>query len=103
MKDSVDSVLERVQKIIARQLGVEIALVTPDARFREDLGADSIDLVELTMAFSSDFGGVLDDDARQIQTVGELVSYIERKGKQKDRIFPSGFSSLAIPKRSGIR
>jgi acyl carrier protein len=74
------TVFDRVKKIIAEQLGVEPAKVTPEARFREDLGADSLDLVELIMAFEEEFGGqISDDEAQKIRTVGEAVSYLEAR------------------------
>jgi len=75
------TVLERVQKIIVDQLGADKAKVTPDARFREDLGADSLDLVELIMAFEEEFGGeISDEEAQGIRTVGEAVAYLETHG-----------------------
>jgi acyl carrier protein len=72
--------LERVRDIIVDLLGVEPEKVTPDARFREDLEADSLDLVELIMAFEEEFGGeISDEDAQQITTVGEAVNYVEQR------------------------
>jgi len=72
------SIYERVVKIIVDLLGVEPEKVTMDARFREDLGADSLDLVELVMAFEEEFGGTIsDEEAQQIKTVGDAVRYIE--------------------------
>jgi len=69
---------ERVQKIIVDLLGVDAAKVTPEARFREDLEADSLDLVELIMAFEEEFGGeISDEDAQKITTVGQAVEYLE--------------------------
>ncbi len=74
------SVFERVKAIIVEQLGVDESEVTPDARFREDLGADSLDLVELIMAFEDEFGGeISDEEAQEITTVGEAVAYIEER------------------------
>jgi acyl carrier protein len=74
------STLERVTDIIVDLLGVEAEKVTPDARFREDLEADSLDLVELIMAFEEEFGGeISDEDAQTITTVGEAVTYIEER------------------------
>ena len=70
--------LERVKGIIVDLLGVEPDQVTPEARFREDLEADSLDLVELIMAFEEEFEGeISDDEAQQITTVGEATRYIE--------------------------
>lgn len=69
---------ERVKSIVVDLLGVDEGRVTDDARFREDLEADSLDLVELIMAFEEEFGGeITDEDAQKITTVGEAVSYIE--------------------------
>ncbi len=71
-------VFERVKAIIVEQLGVDPEKVTPEARFREDLEADSLDLVELIMAFEEEFGGeISDEDAQKITTVGEAVAFIE--------------------------
>jgi acyl carrier protein len=70
--------LERVQAIIVDLLGVDAAKVTPEARFREELEADSLDLVELIMAFEEEFGGeISDEDAQKITTVGQAVEYLE--------------------------
>jgi acyl carrier protein len=72
--------LERVRGIIVDLLGVEPEKVTPEARFREDLEADSLDLVELVMAFEEEFGGeISDEDVQQITTVGEVIAYIEER------------------------
>jgi acyl carrier protein len=69
---------ERVTKIIVELLGVDEQKVTPEARFREDLEADSLDLVELIMAFEDEFGGeISDEQAQKITTVGDAVTYIE--------------------------
>nr|HID12324.1 acyl carrier protein [Anaerolineae bacterium] len=71
---------ERVKKIIVDLLGVEPGKVTREARFREDLEADSLDLVELIMAFEEEFGGTIsDEEAQQIRTVGQAVDYIEQR------------------------
>lgn len=76
------SVFERVRDIIVDQLGVDESEVTMDARFREDLEADSLDLVELIMAFEEEFGGeISDEDAQEIQTVGDAVRFIESRGE----------------------
>lgn len=73
---------ERVRNIVVDLLGVEADRVVPTARFREDLEADSLDLVELIMAFEEEFGGeISDEDAQKITTVGEAITYIsERMG-----------------------
>ncbi|MBI3172558.1 MAG: acyl carrier protein [Chloroflexi bacterium] len=69
---------EEVKKIVVDLLGVDEAKVTADARFREELEADSLDLVELIMAFEDKFGAeISDEDAQKITTVGEAVSYID--------------------------
>jgi len=74
---------DEVKKIIVELLGVDEAKVTAQARFREDLEADSLDLVELIMAFEEKFGGeISDEDAQKITTVGEAVSYLESKLKK---------------------
>ncbi|MEA3407289.1 MAG: acyl carrier protein [Chloroflexota bacterium] len=71
-------VFDRVKNIIVEQLGVDESKVTEDARFREDLEADSLDLVELIMEFEDEFGGqISDEDAQSIETVGDAVEYIE--------------------------
>jgi acyl carrier protein len=67
-----------VKAIIIDLLGVDESRIVPEARFREDLEADSLDLVELIMAFEDKFGGeISDEDAQKITTVGEAVSYVE--------------------------
>ncbi|MFX3624624.1 MAG: acyl carrier protein [Ectobacillus sp.] len=71
-------VLERVTKIIVDRLGVEETEVTPSASFKEDLGADSLDVVELVMQLEDEFEmEISDEDAEKIATVGDAVSYIE--------------------------
>jgi len=68
----------RLKKIIVEQLGVDESQVTMEASFRDDLKADSLDLVELIMAIEEEFGGeVYDEDAQTIKTVGDAVRYIE--------------------------
>lgn len=69
---------ERIRTIVVDLLGVEPERVVASARFREDLDADSLDLVELIMAFEEEFGGdISDEDAQKITTVGEAVEYID--------------------------
>ena len=71
---------ERIKKIITEQLGVDEEDVTPDANFVEDLGADSLDTVELVMAFEEEFGiEIPDEDAEKILTVQQAVDYINEK------------------------
>jgi acyl carrier protein len=72
---------ERVRDIIVDQLGVDPAEVTMEASFREDLEADSLDLVELIMAFEEEFGGeITDADAQRILTVGDAVTFLDNEG-----------------------
>ncbi len=71
---------EEIKTIIVELLGVEEEKVTLDARFREDLEADSLDLVELIMAFEDKFGGeISDEDAQKITTVGEAIKYVQER------------------------
>ena len=70
----------RVREIIVNELGVEPEKVTDDASFVEDLGADSLDTVELVMAFEEEFGvDIPDEDAEQMRTVGDAISYLRKK------------------------
>jgi len=74
----MEKTFESIKGIIIELLGADEAKITPTARFREDLEADSLDLVELIMAFEDKFGGeISDEDAQQITTVGDAVKYIE--------------------------
>jgi acyl carrier protein len=76
----VASTFDRIKGIIVEQLGVEESKVLMDARFREDLEADSLDLVELIMAFEEEFGGsISDEDAQKITTVAQAVEYLDSK------------------------
>ncbi len=73
-----DSIEARVKEIIVNELGVEAEKVTPEASFVEDLGADSLDTVELVMAFEEEFGiDIPDEDAEQMGTVGEAIKYLQ--------------------------
>lgn len=80
------TILERIQKVTVEQLGVEASDVTPKASYTDDLGADSLDLVELIMAFEEEFSTdaqkveIPDEDAQKIKTVQETVDYIKEKG-----------------------
>ncbi|HVM60105.1 MAG TPA: acyl carrier protein [Verrucomicrobiae bacterium] len=77
------SVADRVKEIIVEQLGVNPDQVTPEAKFIEDLGADSLDTVELVMAFEEEFGAEIpDEDAEKLQTVGDVIKYIEDRGEK---------------------
>lgn len=75
------SVEQKVKDIIVEQLGVEIGQVTENAKFIEDLGADSLDIVELVMALEEEFSiEIPDDDAEKIATVSDAVNYINDHG-----------------------
>ncbi len=77
---SEKTIEEKVKDIIVEQLGVNPEQVTPGASFIEDLGADSLDTVELVMAFEEEFGvEVPDEDAEKLQSVGDVIKYIEEK------------------------
>ncbi|HEY74713.1 MAG TPA: acyl carrier protein [Thermoflexia bacterium] len=77
---SEQEIFEKVKEIIVEVLAVEPDTITMEASFREDLGADSLDLVELVMAFEEEFGGTIsDEEAQQIRTVGDAVRYIQEK------------------------
>ena len=77
---SEKSIEEKVKDIIVEQLGVNPEQVTTSASFIEDLGADSLDTVELVMAFEEEFNvEVPDEDAEKLQTVGDVVTYITEK------------------------
>lgn len=78
----MSSIAEKVKKIVVEQLGVSEDQVTEDAKFIEDLGADSLDQVELVMALEEEFGAdIPDEDAEKMTTVGEAVKYIEERQK----------------------
>ena len=73
---------DRVKKIVIEHLGVEAEKVTEDASFIDDLGADSLDIVELVMAFEEEFGiEIPDDAAEKIQTVGDAIGFIKGTAK----------------------
>ena len=74
---------KKVKEIIVEQLGVNPDQVTPEASFLEDLGADSLDTVELVMSFEEEFGAEIpDEDAEKLQTVGDVIRYIEEKANK---------------------
>lgn len=78
------AVTDDVKAIIVEQLGVKPEEVTPAASFIDDLGADSLDTVELVMALEEKFGiEIPDEDAEKMRTVGEAIKYIEEKGVKK--------------------
>ena len=77
-------VSEKITEIIVEQLGVKPEEVVPEASFVDDLGADSLDTVELVMAFEEEFGAEIpDEDAEKLQTVGDAIKYVEEKTSQK--------------------
>lgn len=76
----MSDIAARVKKIVAEHLGVEEAKVVESASFIDDLGADSLDTVELTMSFEEEFGVEIPDDAAEtIQTVGDAIKFISEK------------------------
>ena len=73
---------ERVAEIIVEQLGVSSAEVSPEASFIDDLGADSLDIVELIMAMEEEFDvEIPDDDAEKIQTIGDAIAYLKDRAE----------------------
>jgi len=77
---SKEELFEQVKEVIVEQLGVDPEKVVPEARFREDLEADSLDQVELIMEFEDVFGGeISDEEAQQIRTVGAAVDYLYQR------------------------
>ena len=78
-----EAIFEAVRAIIVDQLGVDEDAVTMESSFRDDLDADSLDLVELIMAFEEQFGGeISDEEAQKITTVGEAVSFLAAHGAE---------------------
>ena len=76
----MSEIQDQVKKIVVDHLGIDEAKVTPEAKFIDDLGADSLDTVELVMAFEEEFGSeISDSDAEKILTVGDAVKFIENK------------------------
>jgi len=72
------AIAEKVKKMIVEQLGVNESEVVPEAKFIDDLGADSLDIVELVMALEDEYGiEIPDEDAEKIETVGDAIRYIE--------------------------
>ena len=75
----MSSIAEKVTKIIVEKLGVDESEVTPEASFTNDLGADSLDTVELIMEFEKEFDlSIPDEQAEEIQTVGQAITYLEK-------------------------
>lgn len=78
------AVEDKIKGLVAEQLGVSVDEVTPEASFTDDLGADSLDIVELVMAIEEEYGiEIPDDDAEKIQTIQDAITYIEER-TQKD-------------------
>ena len=76
----MSEIADKVKKIVVEQLSVNEDQVTPEAKFIEDLGADSLDQVELVMALEEQFGAdIPDEDAEKLTTVGDAIKYIESK------------------------
>ena len=79
----MENIEQKVKEIIADRLGVDPEEVTPEASFVEDLGADSLDTVELVMALEEESGiEIPDEDAEKIQTVGDAIEYIQKQLQQ---------------------
>jgi acyl carrier protein len=77
---------EKVKQIIVDQLGVDADEVTPEAKFIEDLGADSLDTVELVMEFEEEFNiEIPDEDAEKMTTVGQAIEYLKKKEKEQEK------------------
>ena len=80
----MSDIADRVRKIVVEHLGVEADKVTETASFIDDLGADSLDTVELVMAFEEEFGAEIpDEDAEKLTTVGAVIKYLQEKGFDK--------------------
>ena len=79
----MSTVAEKVKEIVVKQLDVAEDQVTPEAKFIEDLGADSLDQVELIMALEEEFGAdIPDEDAEKLTTVGDAIAYVESKSQE---------------------
>ena len=79
----MSEIAEKVKKIVVEQLGVAEDQVTPEAKFIEDLGADSLDQVELVMALEEEFGSdIPDEDSEKLTTVGAAIAYVESKSQE---------------------
>lgn len=80
----MSEIAEKVKSIVAEQLGVKAEEVKDDAKFIDDLGADSLDTVELVMALEEEFGAEIpDEDAEKLTTVGDAIKYVEEKAAQQ--------------------
>ena len=81
----MSDIAERVKKIVVEHLGVDEAKAVPEASFIDDLGADSLDTVELIMAFEEEFGAEIpDEEAEKLTTVGKVAEYLKGKGFDKE-------------------
>ena len=79
----METMFEKVQAILAKQLRVDIAKVTPDAQIKKDLGADSLDILQLLMRIEDQYGIVIPDKAlATFNTVGDVVTYLEQEGTE---------------------
>ena len=79
----MSEIADKVKKIVVEQLGVSEEQVTPEAKFIEDLGADSLDQVELVMALEEAFGAdIPDEEAEKLTTVGDAIAYVESKSQE---------------------
>jgi acyl carrier protein len=82
MAENITEIQEKIKQIIVDELGVDEEQVTENARFIEDLGADSLDIVELVMRFEEEFGiEIPDEDAEKIQSVRDAFAYVEQRKK----------------------
>lgn len=82
MTENMNEIQEKIKQIIVDELGVDEEQVTENARFIEDLGADSLDIVELIMRFEEEFGiEIPDEDAEKIQSVRDAFAYVEQRKK----------------------
>lgn len=82
---SKDEIKSRVAKIVSEQLGVEEGKITDESKFMEDLGADSLDTVELVMALEDEFDcEIPDEEAEKLKSVGEVLGYIESKQQAEE-------------------
>ena len=80
----MSEIADKVKSIVAEQLGVKVDEVKDGAKFIDDLGADSLDTVELVMALEEEFGAEIpDEDAEKLSTVGEAIAYIEAKAAKQ--------------------
>ena len=79
------AVEDKIKEIIVEQLGVAVEEVVPEASFIDDLGADSLDIVELVMAIEEEFGlEIPDEDAERMQNIGDVISYVEERTAGRD-------------------